>query len=198
MSLPVGPCHASPGVTCARTDVVMGKSKAADRRMLAVQPDDHVTGASNASMTVIAYCDFECPYCGRAYHVVTRLMGRFGDRLQFVFRHFPLTDKHPFAQEAAEFSEAAAAQGRFWPMHNFLFAYQDSRDTDDVYNFAAKIGLDVDRMRQEMADHVYADRVQRDVEGGRRLGVDGTPTFFLNNERYTDEDRIEHLIQRAA
>ena len=75
----------------------MGKSKAADRRILTVQPDDHVTAAPKAAMTMVAYCDFECPYCGRAYHVVTRLMGRFGDRLQFVFRHFPLREKHPFA-----------------------------------------------------------------------------------------------------
>jgi protein-disulfide isomerase len=176
----------------------MGKSKAADRRLLTVLPDDHVTGAERATMTMVAYCDFECPYCGRAYHIVTRLMGRFGDRLQFVFRHFPLRDKHPFAQEAAEFSEAAAAQGRFWPMHNFLFAYQDSLDVEDVYTFAAKVGLDVKRLRREVGDHVYAERVQRDVESGHRLGVEGTPTFFLDNERYTDEDRIEHLIQRAA
>ena len=190
----VGPCGSSP----AHTDVVHGQVEGGRSPHVSGSTGRSRDGGAKAAMTVIAYCDFECPYCGRAYHVVTRLMGRFGDRLQFVFRHFPLRDKHPFAEAAAEFAEAAAAQGRFWPMHNFLFAYQDSRDAEDVFNFAAKIGLDVDRMRQEITDRVYADRVQRDVEGGRRLGVDGTPTFFLNNERYTDEDRIEHLIQRAA
>lgn len=176
----------------------MGKLKAADRRTLALQADDHVTGAANPAITIVAYCDFDCPYCGRAYAVITRLMARFGDRLQFVFRHFPLVDKHPSAQQAAEFAEAAAAQGRFWPMHNFLLAYQDTRDLDDLYTFAVKIGLDVDRLKQEVADHIYAGRVQRDVEGARQLGVSGTPTFFLNNVRYTDEDRVEHVVQRAA
>ena len=176
----------------------MGKSKTADRRLLALHPDDHVTGAPHPTMTIVAYCDFECAYCGRAYAVITRLMARFGDRLQFVFRHFPLVEKHPFAQEAAELAEAAGAQGRFWPMHNFLFSYQDTMDRDDLYTFAGKIGLDVARIKEEVAAHVYAERVQRDVEGGRHLGVSGTPTFFLNNMRYTDEDRVEHVVQRAA
>lgn len=176
----------------------MNKMKTADRRLLALQPDDHVTGAPDAAMTIVAYCDFECPYCGRAYAVITRLMARFGDRLRFVFRHFPLVDKHPFAQEAAELAEAAAAQGRFWPMHNFLYSSQDMLELGDLYAFAEKIGLDVARIQQEVAGHVYAERVQRDVDSARQLGVTGTPTFFLNNVRYTDEDRVEHFVQRAA
>lgn len=163
-----------------------------------VLPDDHVTGAESPSIRIVAYCDFECPYCARAHQVLFRLLSRYDDRLQFVFRHFPLVHKHPFAEQAAEFAEAAGAQGRFWPIHDFLFTYQETLDLEDLYAYAGKVGLDVDRIRREVAGRVHAARVQRDIESGRRAGVTGTPTFFLNDVRYTDEDEVARLVRRAA
>jgi protein-disulfide isomerase len=176
----------------------MANHSSIDRRLLAIQPDDHVTGAERDGLTVIAYCDFECPYCARAQQVISRLVRRHEDRLRFVFRHFPLVHKHPLAQEAAEFAEAAAAQGRFWPIHDFLFTYQETLDLGDLMAYAAKIGLDVNRIDKELTARTHAARVQRDVEGGRRLGVTGTPTFFLNEVRYQDEDALARVLRRAA
>lgn len=167
-------------------------------QILQVTSTDHVVGSETAIMTVLAYCDFECPYCRRAFAILQRLRGPLNDRLRYVFRHFPLTQKHPFAQEAAEIAEAAGAQGKFWPMHDFLFGYQDTLHRDDLYKYAAQIGLDADRMRQEVVGRVYATRVARDADSGRRLGVTGTPTFYLNDVRHTDEETLEHLLRRAA
>lgn len=169
-----------------------------DRRLLAVQADDHVAGGEDAPVTILAYCDFECPYCARAQQVTSRLLSRHGDQLRYVFRHFPLVHKHPFAEQAAEFAEAAAAQGRFWAIHDFLFTYQETLDLGDLYTYAGKIGLDVGRLRDEVSHRVHAARVHRDLDSGRRLGVAGTPTFFLNERRYTDEDEVARLVRRAA
>lgn len=168
------------------------------QKILTVLPSDHVLGGETAVMTVVAYCDFECPYCRRAFDVIKRLQVPLKDRLRYVFRHFPLSQKHPFAQQAAELAEAAAAQGKFWPVHDFLFSHQDRLQPDDVYDYAAKVGLDVDRLKDEVARRVYAERVMRDKDGGIRLGVTGTPTLFINEERHTDEETLEHRLRRAA
>lgn len=176
----------------------MGMENRVDSRLLAIRPDDHVAGAQSPAITIVAYCDFECPYCARAHQVISRLLSRYEDRLRFVFRHFPLVHKHPFAEQAAEFAEAAAAQGRFWPIHDFLFTYQETLDLDDLYVYARKIGLDVERIQREVSDRRYAPRVQQDLDSGRRAGVTGTPTLFLNDVRYTDEDAVARLVRRAA
>lgn len=181
-----------------RTARRMGMSKRTDSRLLAVQADDHMMGSVTAAVTLVTYCDFECPYCARAQQVTSRLLTRYGDRVCVVFRHFPLVHKHPFAEQAAEFAEAAAAQGRFWPICNFLFTYQDTLDLGDLYTYAGKIGLDVGRIKDEVSGRVHAARVQRDIDSGRRLGVSGTPTFFLNDVRYSDEDEVARLVRRAA
>ncbi|ALA59221.1 DsbA family protein [Nitrospira moscoviensis] len=176
----------------------MSVSNRVDSRLLAIQPDDHVAGAGTAPITVVGYCDFECPYCARAQQVMSRLLVRHEGRVRYVFRHFPLVHKHPLAEQAAEFAEAAAAQGRFWPIHDFLFTYQETLDLGDLFTYAGKLGLDVKRIEEEMARRAYAARVQRDLDGGRRLGVTGTPTFFLNDMRYQDEDEVARAVRRAA
>jgi protein-disulfide isomerase len=168
------------------------------QNILRIVPADHVLGGEAAVMTVVAYCDFECPYCRRAFDVIKRLQMPLKDRLRYVFRHFPLSQKHPFAQEAAELAEAAGAQGKFWPIHDFLFSHQDRLQPDDVLEYAAKVGLDADRLKHDVAARVYAERVTQDKNGGIRLGVMGTPTFFLNEVRHTDEETLEHLLRRAA
>lgn len=163
-----------------------------------LRPDDHIAGPDSAPVTVIAYCDFECPYCGRAFGRVKRLRERFSQQLRFVFRHFPLMHKHRHAQQAAEASEAAAHQGRFWEMHDLLFEHQEDLEAEDLYRYAESTGLDLSSFKDDLHGRVYASRVLCDVKAGRRSGVTGTPTFFLNDAWLEDDDRLEDLIGRAA
>ena len=172
----------------------MSKPSVSAKRTLPIQDDDHVTGPGTAVITLVAYCDFECPYCGRAYPIIKRLQSRLGDRLRFVFRHFPLSHKHPSAQQAAEAAEAADAQGEFWGMHDLLFEHQDALEEGDLYAYAGVLGLDTGRFERELVSRVHEQRVDRDVVSGRRSGVSGTPTFFINGLRHTDEETLERVI----
>jgi protein-disulfide isomerase len=164
----------------------------------ALCPDDHILGPDSAPTTLIAYCDFECPFCGQAIEEVTRLRLQLEQQLRFVFRHFPLIDKHPRAQQAAEAAEAAASQGQFWAMHDMLFGHQDRLEAEDLYRYADAAGLDLRRFKNDLHGRVHASRVMHDVKSGRRSGVTGTPALFLNAVRLPDEDRLEQLIARAA
>ena len=161
-------------------------------------PDDHIIGPDSAPITVVAYCDFECPYCGRAFGRIRRLRQRFTEQLRFVFRHFPLVDKHSLAQQAAEASEAASRQGRFWVMHDLLFEHQEDLALENLYQYAEAAGLDLPEFKNDLHGRVHASRVLHDVKSGRRSGVTGTPTLFLNDERLEDDDRLEDVIARAA
>lgn len=163
-----------------------------------LRPDDHMIGPDSAPVTLIAYCDFECPYCGRAFGRMNHLRERFAHQLRFVFRHFPLIEKHPNAQQAAEASEAAAHQGRFWEMHDLLFEHQEDLESEDLYGYAESAGLDLPSFKDDLHSRVYASRVLYDVKAGRRSGVTGTPTFFLNDAWLEDDDQLEELIGRAA
>ena len=122
-----------------------------------VDPEgDHIRGPEDAPVTLVEYGDFECPYCGRAEPVLRELLADFGDELRFVFRHLPLSDVHPRAQLAAEAAEAAAAQGKFWEMHDKLFEHQDALAPSDLVRYAEELGLDADRFRDELRRRVYA------------------------------------------
>ncbi|MEV6283125.1 Na+/H+ antiporter NhaA [Kribbella sp. NPDC051770] len=159
-----------------------------------VDPDnDHVRGPATASVTLVEYGDFECPYCGLAETVVRDLLK--DDDLRYVWRHLPLTDVHPRAQIAAEVSEAAAAQGAFWEMHDLLLANQDKLQPSDLMRYAKQLGLDDDRIHDEVKRHVAAGRVARDVETADLSGVSGTPTFFINGQRHYGAYDIETLTK---
>ncbi|HET7910039.1 MAG TPA: thioredoxin domain-containing protein [Nitrospira sp.] len=163
-----------------------------------LRPNDHVIGPDSAPVTVISYCDFECPYCGEAFLRTKRLRDRFYGQFRLVYRHFPLIDKHPLSQQAAEASEAAAGQGRFWVLHDLLFQHQEDLETDDLYRYAEAAGLDLPRFKADLHGRVHASRVLSDVKSGRRSGVTGTPTFFLNDAWLEDDNRLEDAIRRAA
>jgi Na+/H+ antiporter NhaA len=150
-----------------------------------VDPDlDHLRGPAAAPVTMVEYGDFECPYCGQAEPVIRELLAEFGNELRYVFRHLPLVDVHEHAQLAAEAAEAAGAQGRFWEMHDLLFAHQDALDPGDLERYAAELGLDVERFSREVRTRRHASRVARDVDSADRSGVAGTPTFFVNGHRH--------------
>src|SRR4051812_40703786 len=152
---------------------------------------DHIRGALDASITVIEFGDFECPYCGQAEPVARSLLADHD--LRFVWRHLPLTDVHPAAQLAAEAAEAAAAQGRFWEMHDHLLEHQDELAPADLVRHAADLGLDVDRFRDDLKRHVHANRIAQDVESADVSGATGTPTFFVNGQRHYGAYDLESL-----
>jgi Na+/H+ antiporter NhaA len=145
---------------------------------------DHVRGPLDAPVELVEYGDFECPYCGRAEPIVRELLSDHGEDVLFAFRHLPLTDVHAHAQTAAEASEAAGAQGRFWEMHDLLLANQGALEPMDLLGYADQIGLDVPRFRDELRRRIYAPRVAEDVADADASQVTGTPTFFINGRRH--------------
>jgi Na+/H+ antiporter NhaA len=145
---------------------------------------DHTRGPEDALVTLVEYGDFQCPYCGQAESVIRELLASFGDEVRYVWRHLPLNDVHPNAQMAAEASEAAAAQGGFWRMHDTLLDHQDELRPDDLERYAQELGLDSERMMEELRRREYAPRVSEDVASADESGVSGTPTFFVNGRRH--------------
>ena len=167
-----------------------------------VGPDDHTAGPDDAPVTLVEYGDFECPHCGMAFPVVQAVQRKLGDRLRLVYRHFPLKEAHPHAQHAAEASEAAAAQGKFWEMHDVLFERQHALGDDDLVRYARDLGLDAARVARELEEGTHARSVRDDFRSGVRSGVNGTPTFFVNGERYdgawADEPSFVRALRAAA
>jgi protein-disulfide isomerase len=167
---------------------------------LPVSGRDHSQGPSTAPVTLVEYGDYECPYCGAAYPIVKRLQEHLGDRLRFVFRNFPITTVHPYAERAAEAAEAAAAQGKFWEMHDYLYEHQRALMDRKLTEYAAAVGLDLDRFGRELGAQVHTDRIRADFMGGVRSGVNGTPTFFINGVRHNgayDFDTLLAAIEAA-
>jgi Na+/H+ antiporter NhaA len=167
-----------------------------------VDPErDHIRGDPAGAVTLVEYADFECPYCGRAEPTIRELLDtHHSGGLRYVFRHLPLQDVHPHAQLAAEASEAAAAQGSFWQMHDTLMAHQGELDLDDVHRYADELELDADRLEDEVRRRTYLERVSEDVASADFSGVSGTPTFFINGRRHQgvyDIDALTKAISRA-
>jgi Na+/H+ antiporter NhaA len=161
---------------------------------------DHFRGPSVAPVTVVEYGDFECPFCGRAEPVVRELLQEFGD-VRYVWRHLPLSDVHPHAQFAAEASEAAAAQGSFWEMHDLLFKHQDALEPSDLEGYAQELGLDAERFANDLYGHAGAGRVAEDIDSADLSGVSGTPTFFINGKRHYgayDIAALSHAVKAAG
>jgi Na+/H+ antiporter NhaA len=145
---------------------------------------DHIRGPQEATVTLVEYGDFECPFCGRAEPVIRELVASLGDEIRYVWRHLPLNDVHHRAQLSAEAAEAASAQGRFWEFYDALLAHQDALTPVDLGRYAKELDLDVERFWDELRRHEYAPRVGRDVASADASGVSGTPTFFINGRRH--------------
>lgn len=141
---------------------------------------DHVLGNADAKLTLLEYADYECPACIQAEPLVQHLVATSQGRLCLVLRHFPLVELHPNAELAAEAAEAAAAQGRFWPMHRLLFAQVHHLKPAALEGYAQSLGLDMHRFSAEMADRIYTQRVQEHRRAGEQSGLRTTPAFFLN------------------
>jgi Na+/H+ antiporter NhaA len=162
---------------------------------------DHIRGSNDAPVTLVEYGDYECPYCGQAEVVIRELLDSFGNDLRYVWRHLPLNDVHPNTQMSAEAAEAAAAQGRFWEMHDKLLAHQDQLAPPDLGRYADELGLDPERFWDELRRREHAERVADDVATADASGVAGTPSFFINGRRHQgayDVGTLTAAVRSAA
>ncbi len=166
-----------------------------------VTADDHAQGPADAPVTLLEYGDYECPHCGHAHPIVKALQEEFGDELRFVFRNFPLVNAHPHAELAAESAEAAAAQAKFWEMHDWLFENQEELDAENIVAAAEDMSIEARRFVQDLESGKFRARVKHDFTGGVRSGVNGTPTFFINGVRHDADfefDTLTAAIRAAA
>jgi protein-disulfide isomerase len=145
-------------------------------------PTDHVLGPAHAPVVLVEYGDFECPTCAQAAPTVKLLMERFANRVRFAYRHFPLEDAHPHALRAAEAAECAGEQGKFWEMHDRLFANQHRLSASHLRGYAEQLNMDMVRYGAEMDDHVYLQRIREHQNSARRSHVRATPGFFVNGK----------------
>ncbi len=161
---------------------------------------DHIRGHEDALVTLVEYADFECPFCGRAEPMIRELLADYDDDLRYVFRHLPLSDVHPRAQMASEAAEAAGAQGRFWEMHDLLFAHQGELTLTHMRDYAAELELDGERFSEDLRHRAYAPRIALDVLSADASGVSGTPSFFINGRRHHgvyDVDTLSAAVRGA-
>jgi Na+/H+ antiporter NhaA len=183
-----------------RLRALLGTAEVITDLAVPVDPDrDHLRGPRESPVTVVEYGDFECPYCGQAEPAVRELLADFGE-VRYVWRHLPLTDVHPRAQLAAEASEAAAKQEKFWDMHDLLLTHQDALKPQDLVRYARELGLNADKFGEDLMKHVGAARVAEDVDSADLSTVSGTPTFFINGRRHYgayDIDTLSAAVKAA-
>jgi protein-disulfide isomerase len=155
---------------------------------------DHILGPVTAPVTLVEYGDYECPYCAQAYLITKEIQERLGDKLRFVFRNFPVTKIRPHAYETALAAEAAAAQGKFWEMYDYLFKHGQAVTNDSLRRSAASLGLNLTRFDSEFHDRIYSNHIDEDIQSGKNSGVKSTPTFFINSELYNDAWDLDSLL----
>ena len=176
-----------------RLRAIVGSAEAIVDLTVPVDPErDHIRGPQDGALTLLEYGDLECPFCGQAEDVIRELLADFGE-LRYAWRHLPLNDVHPHAQLAAEASEAAGAQGRFWEMHDLLLAHQDELSLRDIIGYARGLGLDLERFKSHLRKRKGAGHIAEDVESADLSGVSGTPTFFVDGHRHQGAYDIETL-----
>ena len=170
-----------------------------DTNLLAdpVTDRDHALGPAAAPVTIVEYGDYECPDCLNAVPIIAEARRRLGDRLRFVFRHFPRSNIHPHASAAAEAAEAAADQGKFWEMHEALFRHQSDLSEIDFSHLALTLGLEIYRFESSRSRELHYQRVRTDYEGGLRSGVSKTPTLFINGRRYDAPVEADAIVAAA-
>jgi protein-disulfide isomerase len=164
----------------------------------AVNANDHIYGNYPAAIELVEYGDYECLYCGEAYLVVKDIQLQLGADMTFVFRNFPLAKIHPHATNAAVAAEAAGLQHKFWEMHDIIFENQQDLNLENVLRLADSIGLDSDRLKRDMQLIELIDKVRFDFESGMRSGVNKTPTFFVNGEKFDgiySKDQLLHYLR---
>lgn len=150
----------------------------------AVSEEDHIRGNTDAPVELVEYGDYQCPHCGKAHPIVKKLQKELGPRLKFVFRNFPLSKIHPQAKTAAIAAEAAGLQGKFWEMHDILFENQKQLTNSALIEYAARLKLDIPKFEADLQKPESDEKVEAQFYSGMRSGVNATPTFFINGEKY--------------
>lgn len=158
-----------------------------------VNTNDHAQGNLSAELVIVEFGDYQCPYCGAAYPVIKKLMKAYGSQIKFVFRNFPLSEIHPYARMAALAAEAAALQGKFWEMHDAIYEQQSSLNEAFLLSLAEQLHLNIDAFKQDLSSEKLDDKVDEDFESGMRSGVNGTPTFYVNDKKF--DGGAEDLLQ---
>ena len=161
-----------------------------------VTDQDHVAGPASAAITIVEYGNFECIQCGRAYSSLKQIRNVLADELRLVFRNFPIVQTHPRSLRAAEAAEAAAAQGKFWQMHDQLFTHQQALEDRDLMGYAKRLGLDIERFTRDLGENVFLAKIQSAYEQSLfDEHVTGTPTIYLNETRYTGAIDVQSLLE---
>ncbi len=177
----------------------MSQDRECNSLFVPASAQDHLQGVLSASVVLVMYGDYQCPKSADVYKLIKgikrELSVAFGeDYLCFIFRHFPQVQIHPHAQRAAQAAEAAAAQGRFWSMHDTLFIHQQQLGNGYLVEYANDIGLDIPQFLKEFSKQVHVDRIHKDIESGSHSGITVTPALFINNVQYAGCWRITELI----
>ncbi len=160
-----------------------------------VTPDDHIQGNINAPITLVEYGDFQCPYCGAAFPIIKEVQNNFGDQLRFVFRHFPLSEVHEFAKAAASTAEFAGTYHKFWEMHDEIYENQDMLSEEMLTQLADSMGLNSKELLKAIKNNKFESKIQKDFMGGVRSGVNGTPSLFINDHRYSGSVDFDSIVQ---
>ena len=177
------------------TNRTVNMSEEIVRLKTTVTDQDHVAGPASAAITLVEYGNFECIQCGSAYRSLKQIRNMLADELRLVFRNFPMVQTHPRSLRAAEAAEAAAAQGRFWQMHDELFTHQKALEDRDLIRYAKRVGLDIRRFTHDLAENIFLPKVQSAYEQSLfDEHVTGTPTIYLNEIRYTGASDVQSLL----
>ena len=160
-----------------------------------VSAEDHIQGNQQAAIALVEYGDYQCPYCGLAYPVVKRLQRHFANDLKFVFRNFPLVQSHEYALLAAAAAEAAGNQGQFWEMHDMLYEHQEQLTSQDLLSYAKDLKLDLIQFDQDIKSEAILNRIRADYGSGEMSGIEGTPAFFINGEKYIGAPQFSEMKQ---
>jgi protein-disulfide isomerase len=165
---------------------------------IAVNENDWVRGDINSKVVIVEYADFQCPACGLYHPLIKQVEEKFGDSIAVVFRHFPLTQIHQNALIAAQATEAAGMQGKFFEMHDIIFETQsvwsdDSRAQDIFVDYAKQLGLNEEQFLNDIKSKVVKDKIAQSYKVGTKLGVNGTPTFFMNGKKIDNPRSFEEF-----
>ena len=163
-----------------------------------VNEKDHIKGTPDAPIELVEFGDYQCPHCAAAYPILKAIERAYGKDLKFVFRHFPLSEIHQYAQAAAIAAEAAGQQGKFWQMHDIIFERQPELSVGSLLDFAEELGLNMMKLKKDMTDKTIVGKIEADFESGVRSGVNGTPSFFINGHKYNgvyDFDSLAAAIE---
>ena len=157
---------------------------------------DHTRGPAHAPITLVEYGDYACSFSGQAFWILADIEAQYRGDLLYVYRHFPLTEIHPLGMDAAEAAEAAGAQGKFWAMHEQIYRHHPAIDVEVLLDLAADLDVDLDDFSEDLRRHRHHQRIRDDFMTGVRSGVTGTPTIFLNGERFDGPISRDRFVQK--